>query len=240
MTGLRILWAVFTKELRIYFVSPIAYVFLAVFLFLSGLFFYLGITLTGEASLRVMLGNLTITLLFVLPMLTMRHFAEEQRAGTFELLATAPVPLWALILGKWASSLALCCLMFLGTFIFPLVLAWYGDPDWGVIVTSYVALTLAAGAFCAAGLFSSSLTQDQVASGMAGILILLPFWLIGSASSLVEQESLRKVFDQISVLSHLHGFTKGVIDSADLSYFGAFTFIFLFLTYRTIESRRWR
>jgi ABC-2 type transport system permease protein len=240
MTSLRAVRAIFAKEMKIYFVSPIAYVFLAVFLFLSGLFFYLGITLTGEASLRVMLGNLTITLLFVLPMLTMRHFAEEQRNGTFELLCTSPVPLWAMILGKWASSLALCVIMFAGTFIFPVVLAWYGNPDWGVIATSYVALLLVASAFCAAGLFSSSLTSDPVAAGMAGILVLLPFWLVGSATNLVDDERVRKILEQVAVLPHLHGFTKGVVDSADLSYFVGFTFIFLFLTYRTIESRRWR
>jgi ABC-2 type transport system permease protein len=233
-------WAIFKKELRIYFVSPIAYVFLAVFLFLSGLFFYMGITLTGEASLRVMLGNLAITLLFVLPMLTMRHFAEEQHNGTFELLATSPVPLWALILGKWASSLALCAVMFVGTLIFPLVLAWFGSPDWGVVATSYLALFLVAGAFCAAGLFSSSLTNDQVAAGMAGILLLMPFWLVGSATSLTDDETYRKILEQAALLTHLQGFTKGVVDTADISYFVAFTFVFLFLTFRTLESRRWR
>ncbi|MEC8422343.1 MAG: ABC transporter, partial [Myxococcota bacterium] len=82
-------WAIFRKEIRIYFVSPLAYVFLGVFLFLSGLFFYLGVTMTGEASLRVMLGNLSVTLLFLLPLLTMRHFAEERRSGTYELMMTA-------------------------------------------------------------------------------------------------------------------------------------------------------
>ena len=104
-------WSIFKKELRIYFASPLAYMFLGVFLFLAGLFFYLGVSMSGEASLRVMLGNLSVVLLFLLPMLTMRHFAEERRTGTFELLMTAPVPLWALLLGKWGASLALCALM---------------------------------------------------------------------------------------------------------------------------------
>ena len=93
---LRAVWTLWKKEMRVYFLSPLAYVFLAVFLFLSGLFFYLGVTLTGEASLRVLLGNLAIVQLFILPMLTMRHFAEERRQGTFELLMTAPVPLGAI------------------------------------------------------------------------------------------------------------------------------------------------
>lgn len=237
---MRIVWAILRKEMRIYFVSPLAYVFLAVFLFLAGLFFYLGITLDGEASLRVMLGNLAITLLFVLPMLTMRHFSEEQRSGTFELLMTAPVPLWALLVGKWAASLALCLVMLAGTLLFPAVLAYYGDPDWGVMATSYLALVLCCCAFCAAGLFASSLTRDQVAAGIAGILVLLPFWLVGTAAELTDHPWLREVFERAALLTHLRGFTRGVVDSADILYFVAFVFVFLFLAYRTLESRRWR
>ncbi|MCB9745249.1 MAG: ABC transporter permease subunit [Alphaproteobacteria bacterium] len=230
---------VFKKELKVYFVSPLAYVFLGVFLFLAGLFFYLGIALTGEASLRVMLGNMAISLLFVLPMLTMRHFAEERRAGTFELLLTAPLSLPSLILGKWLASMALCLVMLAGTLLFPAILAYYGDPDWGVIATSYVGLVCVCGAFCAAGLFSSSLTDDQVAAGMGGIVLLMPFWLIGNAGSLVGEDA-QEVLDQMALLPHLRSFTRGVIDSADIAYFLGFAFVFLFLTYRTLESRRWR
>ena len=230
---------VFKKELKVYFVSPLAYVFLGVFLFLAGLFFYLGIALTGEASLRVMLGNMAVSLVFVLPMLTMRHFAEERRAGTFELLLTAPLSLPSLILGKWLASMALCVIMLGGTLLFPAILAYYGDPDWGVIATSYVGLVCVCGAFCAAGLFSSSLTDDQVAAGMGGIVLLMPFWLIGNAGSLVGEDA-QEVLDQMALLPHLRSFTRGVIDSADIAYFLGFAFVFLFLTYRTLESRRWR
>ena len=101
---MRAFLAVLKKELRVTFVSPLAWVFLVAFLFLAGLFFYLGVATTGAASLRTMMANLSIALLFLLPMLTMRHFAEESRNGTLELMMTAPVPLWSLILGKWASS----------------------------------------------------------------------------------------------------------------------------------------
>ncbi len=227
------------KELRIYFVSPLAYVFLSAFLFLAGLFFYLGVTLTGEASLRVLLGNLAITQLFVLPMLTMRHFAEERRLGTLELLMTAPVSLGAIVIGKWLASLTLCLLMFLGTLVFPAVLAYYGDPDWGVVFTSYLGLVGVASAFCAAGLFASSLTDDQVAAGLIGIVILLPFWLVGRAEALLP-EAWADTVRPLSVLVHLDSFNRGVLDTADLFYFVAFTGVFLFLTFRSLESRRWR
>ncbi len=236
---MKTVWTILKKELRVYFVSPLAYVFLGVFLFLSGLFFYLGIVLTGEASLRVMLGNLAISLIFILPMLTMRHFAEEQRAGTFELLMTAPISLASLIVGKWLASVVMCALMLLGTLLFPVILDYYGDPDWAVVATSYLGLLLCCGSFCAAGLFASSLTNDQVAAGMGGIVLLLPFWLIGNASALVS-EDWAPMLEKLAMLTHLRSFTKGILDSADVVYFAGFTFVFLFLTFRTLESRRWR
>ncbi|MED5372557.1 MAG: ABC transporter permease [Myxococcota bacterium] len=236
---MRAVWTLLKKELKVTFVTPLAYVFLGVFLFLAGLFFYLGIVMTGEASLRVMIGNLAIALLFVLPMLTMRHFAEESRSGTFELLMTSPLSPVALILGKWLSSLVLTTMMLAGTLIFPLVLEFYGDPDWGVVFTSYIGLWLTCAAFTAAGLFASSLSNDQVAAGMGGIVLLLPFWLIGNADTLVGSGA-QEWLDKLALLPHLRGFTRGVVDTADVAYFVAFAFVFLFLTYRTLESRRWR
>ena len=233
-------WAIFRKELRTWFVSPLAYVFLSVFLFLAGLFFYLGVTMTGEASLRVMMGNLSVTLLFLLPMLTMKHFAEEQRQGTFELLMTAPVPLWSLLAGKWLASLCLCALLLLGTGIFPAILAYYGEPDWGVIWTSYLGLFLCCGAFVSAGLFSSSLTDEPVAAGLGGVLILLPFWLFGAVADMIETEWIRVSLERLAFQTHLKTFSKGVIDSADCAWFVLFSFAFLFATWRSIESRRWR
>ena len=157
------MWAIYRKEMRSYFVSPLAYAFLSAFLFLAGVFFYLGIALTGEASLRVMLGNLSISLIFVLPMLTMGHFSQEQRGGTLELLMTVPLSLPSLVLGKWLASWSLCGVMLAGTLLFPWILSWYGDPDWGIVLTSYLGLILSCGAFCAAGLFASSLTEDAMA-----------------------------------------------------------------------------
>ena len=238
--GLGMAWAIYKKEMRVYFVSPLAYAFLGVFLFLSGLFFYLGVSMTGEASLRTMLTNLAIALLFMLPMITMRHFAEERRSGTFELLMTAPVPLWSLLAGKWAASTTLCVLLLLGTGIFPAILAYYGDPDWGVIATSYLGLFLVCCAFVSAGLFSSSLTNDPVAAGLGGVLVLLPFWVAGQAAALIEQPTLRTVLAHIAFLTHIEPFARGLISTADLAWFALFTFGFLFLTWRSIESRRWR
>jgi ABC-2 type transport system permease protein len=231
--------ALLKKELRVYAVSPLAYVLFAVFLFLAGLFFYMGVAVTAEASLRVLLGNLAVTLVFVLPMLTMRHFAEERRQGTLELLLTAPVPLASIVAAKWLASMAVCLLLFAGTLVFPAVLAYYGDPDWGVVVTGYLGLVAVASAFCAAGLFASSLTDDAVAAGLLGIVLLLPFWLVGRAEVLLPDAWADRV-RPLALLAHLEAFNRGIVDTADLYYFAALTFGFLFLTFRSLESRRWR
>ncbi|MEC7986398.1 MAG: ABC transporter permease subunit [Myxococcota bacterium] len=234
------MWAIFKKEMRVYFVSPLAYAFLTVFFFLAGLFFYLGLTTTAEPNLRVMSANLSISLLFLLPLLTMRHFAEERRSGSFELLMTAPIPLWSLILGKWLSSLALCVILLLGTLLFPIILEYFGNPDWGVIGSTYLGLFLCCAAFESAGLLSSSQSDEPVAGGLGGVLILFPFWLAGPSSEFVEQPLLKKILQEASFLTHLDAFSKGLIDSADCIWFVLFCFGFLFLTWRSIESRRWR
>ncbi len=227
------------KELAVYALTPLAYVLTGAYLFLAGLFFWLGISLTGEASLRVLVGNLAVVQLFVLPLLTMRAFAEERRQGTLELLLTCPVPVRAVIVGKWLAALLVSGLLLLGTSIFPVLLAIYGDPDWGVIVTSYLGLALVSAAFSAAGLFASSLTDDQVAAGLLGVVMLLPLWLVARAADLVPA-GLAEVLRPLSLLGHLESFDRGVLDSVDVTYFVLLAAGFLFLAWRSVESRRWR
>lgn len=227
------------KELAVYALTPLAYVLTGAYLFLAGLFFWLGISLTGEASLRVLVGNLAVVQLFVLPLLTMRAFAEERRQGTLELLLTCPVPVRAVIVGKWLAALLVSGLLLLGTGIFPVLLAIYGDPDWGVIATSYLGLALVSAAFSAAGLFASSLTDDQVAAGLLGVVMLLPLWLVARAADLVPV-GLAEVLRPLSLLGHLESFDRGVLDSVDVTYFVLLAAGFLFLAWRSVESRRWR
>lgn len=232
-------WAVLRKEMRIFFLTPLAWVFLASFLFLGGIFFYLGIVLTGEASLRAMMANWGVALIFCLPMVTMRQLAEETRAGTLELLLTSPIPLGSLIVGKWLAAVALCAVLLTLTAPYPLVLALYGDPDPGVIFTSYLGLLACCMAFSAAGLFASSLTRDGMVAGVGGILVLLPFWLVDTLRDLVP-EALQPWLERVSFVEHLRSFAQGIVDTGDLAWFAGFTFVFLFLTWRSLESRRWR
>ena len=146
----RAMLAIMRKELRVLFLSPLAWVFLATFLFLAGVFFHFGLAVTGEASLRPVLGNLAVVMLFCLPLVTMRQFAEETKAGTLELLMTAPVPPASLILGKWLATMVLCGALLVLTLVYPAILWLYGDPDPGAIVTAYFGLFLLCASFASA------------------------------------------------------------------------------------------
>jgi ABC-2 type transport system permease protein len=231
--------AILVKELRVFFLSPLAYVFLAAFLFLSGMFFYLGLLTTGEASLRPLMANMAIVMLFCIPMLTMRQFSEEYRTGSWELLQTAPVPISAIILGKWLASVMLCGLLLVLTGLFPIILSLYGEPDVGILFTSYLGLLACCSGFVAAGLFTSSLAKDQMVAGVGAILVLLPFWVVSAAESVLPA-FIAPFLSRFSLLEHIRSFARGILSTTDILWFVGFTGVFLFLTWRSLESRRWR
>lgn len=236
---LRATVAVARNEARLLFLTPVGWTFLAAGLFLGGLFFLLGLRDTGEASLRGAMGNLGVVLVFLIPMVTMRQLAEEARRGTLELLLTAPVPPSALIVGKWLATSALAWLLIACTVPWALALGLYGDPDRGALVTTWLGMGLCASGFAAAGLFASSLTRDPLVAGIGGILLLLPFWL---ASVAVDHapDALKPLLVRISFVDHLHSFARGVIDTGDVAWFVAITFVFLLLAWRALASHRWR
>lgn len=231
--------AVVRNELRLWFLAPAAWVFLSASLLLAGLFFTMSIGSTGEASLRGALPNLGVTLVFTLPLVTMRQLAQEARSGTLELLLTAPIPPVALLLGKWLAAVALCAVFLALTFPFPVVLFAWGDPDPGVLATTYLGLFLCCCAFSAVGLFASSLTSDPMVAGVLGVLFLVPSWLASAAEHLVPPH-LVPILARISLVDHLRSFAVGVLDTGDLAWFVIVTGVALFGTWRAIESRRWR
>jgi ABC-2 type transport system permease protein len=230
--------SILRHELRLLFLSTTAWVFLAAFLLLAGLFFVLGIGATGEASLRAAVPNWAVTLLFCIPLVTMRQLAEETHSGTLELLWTAPVPLGSLILGKWLATSVLCAVLLALTAPMVGVLWLYGDPDLGVLGTTYLGLFLCCLGFSAAGLFASSLTRDPTIAGIGGVLLLVPFWVAGPARDLAP-ETVQPWLERVSLIDHLRSFATGVLDSGDVVWFVAFITLFLFATWRSLEARRW-
>ncbi len=227
------------RELLSEFCSPIAYVALTVFLLLSGYFFSVILNATQEASLRYSFGNFAVTLLFLAPALTMRLLSEEKKSGTYELLMTAPVSEWDVVLAKFLAGWALYFFLIIPTLLYAGVLAIYGNPDPGPMITGYLGLVLMGSVFTAIGLFASSLTSNQIIAAVIAFVMLLGFWVLGFATE-DALSPVGKMLAYLSLFEHYETFRRGVLDTRDIVYYASTTLLFLYLTVRVVESRRWK
>ncbi|MDM7926992.1 MAG: ABC transporter permease [bacterium] len=255
-------WIIFRRELRSYFSSPLAYAVMAGFLLIAGFFFYailtsfLNTAMRSEMqaqyyrmapppinvnlmALRPFFHNLAVVLIFTVPLITMRLYAEEFRNGTIELLATSPLRNWETVLGKSLAAFVLYASLIAGTLVYVAVLFFSGKPEPGQIFTSYVGLLLLGGAFVAVGTFLSTLTENQIVAGFLTIILLLLFWVVGWADEFAGP-AVGSVLAYVSLLSHFDEFAKGVIDLKDVVLYLSFIGFFLFLTHLSLESKRWR
>jgi ABC-2 type transport system permease protein len=233
------IWAVATRELRSYFLSPVAYLVAAFFVFGSGLLFWLILQSNREASLRGLIQNVHVLFLFVVPMISMRLLAEEQRLGTMELLMTNPIQEWEIVIGKFLGSALLIISMLVATLVFPFFLFIFGSPDVGPILTGYLGAVLQGSAFLAVGLLASSLTESQIVSAVVSFVVLLALWLsdnIGQAAG--------GLFGQIvgytSLINHIQGFSQGVIDTKDVVFYLTVIGAGLVLSTLSLQSKRYR
>ncbi len=252
------LYAIFRKETANFFVSPIAYAVIAIFLLVSGFFFWANVSFMSLVSLqaannpmiaerinltdvviRPLVQNMSIVLLFVMPLLTMRLFSEEKKSGTIELLLTYPVTDLAILFGKFLAAALLLLVMLAGTLPFVVLLFGIGDPDPGTLLSGYLGLLLMGAAFMALGIFLSSLTENQIIAAAVSFGSALLFWVL-SWSSTLSGEKVGAVLKQLSILEHLESFNKGILALSDLSFFVLFIAFFLFLTLRSLETHRWR
>jgi len=231
--------AIFLKEITTYFVSPIAYVALAVFLALSGFFFVNVLYYTHEASLRILFGNMVITFLFITPLLTMRLFAEEKRIGTTELLFTTPTREVEVVLGKYFASLFIVLLMLMVTLVYPICLMVYGDPDLGPIFSGYLGLLLVTASFLAVGILASSFTKNQIVAALISYCVLLIYWTLSWVSQQVPQ-NLKPFFNNLSLKVHLSDFLKGIIDTQHIIFYLTVIVFHLILCTAVLDSERWR
>jgi ABC-2 type transport system permease protein len=253
---MRNVWIICRKELGSYFVSPIAYILLAMFAAIFGFFFWnaLGVFILygmesqmrgqmmpmnlNEEVIRPLLQNAGVIGLFFIPIITMRLFAEEKRSGTIELLATSPVRDIEVILGKWLAALALyACMLVFAALSFGFLFK-YGNPDWKPLAIGYLGLLLQAGALLAIGTFISTLTKNQIIAGAATFGVCLLLWVLEWVS--YETATWAKVIAYMSVTSHFESFAKGVLDVKDAIFYLSLIFFGLFLTARSMESLRWR
>ena len=229
------------KEIGTYFSSPMAYIVSAIFIALSGASFttYLAQTSYSDTSIRGFLETGQLLILLFSALLTMRLISEERKLGTWELLLTAPVREYEIVLGKFFSCLLVLAGMLILTLYFPLLLMIFGDPDTGPILTSYLGLFLLGSASVAIGIFASSLTPNQIVSAVVAGGILFGLWFLGMVGSLIP-EPLGEILSYFSLSEHFPGFVRGVVDTRDLVYYLSVTAVFLFLSVRSIETERWR
>jgi ABC-2 type transport system permease protein len=248
--------AIAHKELKSYFSTPIAYIVIGFFALLFGYFFYVMLVIFNQQSLqlggleggnvdinqqliRPLFLNASVILLFVLPLVTMRTYSEEKRSGTIELLLTSPVTDVEIIIGKFIGAITLYAAMLAITMIHMALLFSYGNPEWKVVVTGYLGLLLMGGCFISVGLLISSLTKNQIVSGMITFAVFLLLWVINWPASFAGPRT-QNILNYLSITDHFDDFTKGILDTKHLVYYFSVMAFGLFLTARSVDTERWK
>jgi ABC-2 type transport system permease protein len=251
--------AIVAKELRSAYSSPIIFVVGAVFLLIFGILSYIAVVNAGAQAIRLIqiqglaakinLNDLVfrptfyssaIILLLVLPILTMRVFAEERKLRTFELLMTSPVGINEIIAGKFVALLLIYAGMLALTGVVPVVLAMFNSFDWAPVFTGYLGMLLMGALFLAVGLFASAVTENQIVAAFLSFGILLSVWLLGAMSAILGDMPVANAMSYLSFIEHYDRLVRGLVDTKDLVYYACGILFMLFLTHRVVESQRWK
>jgi ABC-2 type transport system permease protein len=259
---MRNLYAIYRKEMRHYFVSPVAYVCIGVFLFISAYFFDYFLRAVIQQSfqmemqsmqfgmppqfdvpgqvMRVFLGLLSTLILFITPFLTMGVFAEERKRGTIELLMTSPISEIQIVLGKFLASLSLFAVMLLPTAGYAVYMYLHSEPlpPWRMLLAGYAGILLLGGSLLALGIFISSLTESQLIAAVLTFVAFLLLWVVDLGQT--TEGGIGAVLQYLSASRHYDDFARGIIDTSGLIYYFSFIVLFVFLTVRSIDSMRWR
>ena len=228
---------IFEKEFRTYFVSPIAYIVISIFLLVTGWFFFMTFFLFDQADLRNFFGLLPITFSFVVPAVTMRLFSEELSVGSYEILLTMPVTILDIVLGKFLASVVFVAAMLMPTVAYPITVSFLGQLDWGPVVGGYIGAVLLGGAFSAIGLFASSLTRNQIIAFIGGMAICFALTLIDKMLFFLPQ-SLLGILGYLGADFHFQNISKGIVDSRDILYFFSVCFVGLYGTHLAMQEKR--
>jgi ABC-2 type transport system permease protein len=258
--NIRSIGLIYRKELGSYFNSYIAYVVIAMFLLVTGYFFYnllasfsvisfqaqsnpmmarqYNLLNINETVVRPLFGNISIVMLLMTPLLTMRLIAEERKSGTLELLRSYPVSDIDVVLAKYLACLTVFLAMILPTAVYPMLLLLLGEPEILPMVTGYLGLFLLGGTFISIGLFTSSITENQIIAASVSFGLLFCFWLLSYSIAFVSA-GFGRFIAYIAINEHLESLAKGVLDSEDIIYYLGLTMLFLFLSLRSMESKQW-
>ncbi len=234
---MRKIMAIARKEFRDYFLSPIAYIIIAIFLLVSGWFFFSAFFILDQASMRDFFTLLPVTFSFIIPALTMRSFSEEFNLGSYEILITLPLSTRDVILGKFIGSILFTVVMLIPTICYPISISFVGDLDWGPVIGGYIGAILLGASFVAIGMFASSLSKNQITSFIIGTIMCL-FLAILDKMLFFLPDKIVNFANYIASDYHFQNFAKGVIDTRDILYFLTITFLFLYITDISLEYKR--
>lgn len=232
------MFAIFKRELKSYFYSPIAYALIGLFILLSSIFFLLINLGQQYADFSGNLSTMGFLLLFIIPILTMKIIAEDRKNGTEVMLITSPSSITDIVLGKFLATLCVFLVMTAITFLYPIVLSIYGKPPFAQLVGSYLGFILLGASFISVGVFASALTENQVVAAIIGFVSLIIMWLMDSIAGYVGG-LIAKVLSWFSLLSRYGDFNSGILNLSPIIYYLSFTAVFVFLTIQVIERRRW-
>lgn len=248
------------KDFRSYFGSPLAYIVMASFLFILGFMFSAifenfintvqrfdgGNPMMGgktpsmsDMVLRPLFGNMNVVLLFLVPFITMRLFAEERRNNTIELLFTAPVSWWDIVLGKFISAFSFVAVMLSITLVYPAVMSMGAKPDLAVLAMGYLGTLCMVGVYVSVGMWCSSMTDSQIVAGITTLLLILFMWII-KWGALASTSVLSDILGYLSIVEHYEDFSRGVFNTKNLVFYFSATGIWLYMTHKSLESYSWR
>lgn len=227
---------IFRKEFKTYFISPIAYIVISIFLLVTGWFFFSTFFIFNQASLRNYFSLLPIIFSFVVPAITMRLFSEELNIGSYETLLTLPVTFLDVVLGKFLSAVVFIAAMLVPTLTYPITVTLLGQLDWGPVIGGYVGAVLLGASFSAIGLFASSLTRNQIIAFIMGVAICFAMTLIDKMLFFLPRSFLG-VLVYLGADYHFQNIAKGIIDSRDLLYFLSVCFIGLYSTHLALQEK---
>jgi ABC-2 type transport system permease protein len=246
---MRNIWTIARREYKLYFISPVAYVVAFLFLLILGWFFYSAMrSALYQAAfqpyapeVQVVISPMVTLLLFTMPAITMRLLSEEARMGTLELLLTAPVKDWELIIGKWLGGFLFMLTLLAATWVFPIALNFMVEPgiDQGVLISGYLGLILMVASLVAIGVGVSSLFSNQIAAFFVSLAIVLVFWLVRPESSTTGGVG-QEIMTYMNFIDHYLNFYRGTIDTSDIIYYLSLTSIGIFIGSISLEIRRWR
>lgn len=231
--------AIFKREMKAYFTSPIGYVYICAYLFAMALFYKMNLLDMGTSNVVYFFGSSLIVYMFLVPILTMRLFSEEKKSKTDQILLTSPVSVTGIVLGKFLAALSVYTIALALTSVSIIFAAHYGTVSLGLTIGNYIGILFLGMAFVAIGCFLSAVTESQVVAAVLSFTVLMSLYFMDTLANSINSAFLSKIIDFISVYERYTDFTTGLFSLSSIIYYISIAVIFVFLTIRIIEKRRW-